>query len=280
MLSVVMLNYSRPSNIKDFIIPSLQKYNIIDEIIVSHGKRGAQFNSKDAKVTNLHHYGKMNKEYGLALRFVSGAEARNKYVMIMDDDILPSEDTVKKLVEKIKKRDGIYGLYGRYLDDDMKYKKTNAFGEVPIVLTRCLVCTRDMCQYFLDNFREFETQKIKDSKPYWNGEDILFSFLSIKKYGRLPQAFDYGHYNTVMNYLSFSNGISSGSEHDEYRKELTQDFVSKLNVDSELSKTNVRGEKSQFGYFYENSSLQTVAVTSAFIIILYIMIKIRPDIKR
>ena len=280
MLSVVMLNYSRPSNIKDFIIPSLQKYNIVDEIVVSHGKQDAQFNSKHGKVTNLHHYGKMNKDYGLTLRFVSGAEARNEYVMIMDDDILPSEETVKKLVEKIKKRDGIYGLYGRYLDNDMKYKKTNVFGKVPIVLTRCLVCTRDMCQYFLDNFREFETQKIKDSKPYWNGEDILFSMLSIKKYGRLPEAFNYDHYNTVMNYLSFSNAISSGSDHDEYRKELTKDFVSKLNVDSELKKTNVQGEKSQFGYFYENSSLQTVAVTSVFIIILYIMIKIRPNIKK
>ena len=280
MLSVVLLNYSRPSNIKDFIIPSLQKYGIVNEIIISHGKQESVFKSKHNKVTNLYHQGSMNKEFGLTLRFVSGAEAKNDYVMIMDDDILPSEQTVQNLYDKVKKREGIYGLYGRYLDENMGYNKTNAFGKVPIVLTRCLICTKDMCQYFVDNFRDYETEKIRNSKPYWNGEDILFSLLSIKKYNRLPEAFDYDHYNTLSDYLTFGNAISSGVEHDNYRKELTKDFVSKLSIENEIKKTEIKKEKSQLGYFYENSSLQPIVLTSVFVAILIMVIKINPITKR
>lgn len=275
MLSVIILNYSRPSNIKDFIIPVLEKYKMVDEIIISHGREDVIFEYKSNKVKHLYHQGDPNKEYGLTLRFVSGSEAKNDNIIIMDDDIIPDENTLDKLYGHIKEEEGIYGLYGRYLDDNMNYLVNNAFGNVPIVLTRCLICTKDMCNYFLENFRHYETDEIKKSKPYWNGEDILFSLLSIKKYDKLPESFDYSHYNTLMNYLSFSDAISSGKEHIEYRKQLTQDFVSKLDIDDDIKKTNVIYEKTQFGYFFQNSALQTISITILFFIILGTLIKIK-----
>ena len=103
MLSVVILNYSRPTYIKDFIIPILTKYNIVDEIVISHGKKEAYFESTSPKVKNLKHYGKMNEEYGLTLRFVSAMEAKHDYVIIMDDDIVPNENSLQSVLDNMIK---------------------------------------------------------------------------------------------------------------------------------------------------------------------------------
>ena len=212
----------------------------------------------------------MNKEYGLTLRFLSGTQAKNDLVLIMDDDIVPSETAIASLIDKINNKEGVYGLYGRNFDSDMKYDKSNSFGEVPVVLTRCLICKRDMCEYFMKNFRKYETQEIRNSKPYWNGEDILFSMLSIQKYKKLPEAIEYKHYNTVLNYMSL-NAISFGKEHDEYRKKLTRDFVQKLNLDKEIKKADIKYKKSQFRYFYENGPLEII-ISSVIFLILFVSI--------
>lgn len=274
MLSIVILNFNRPNNIKDYIIPELVKYDIIDEILISHGKKDTMFNYNHEKVKHLEHYGEMNKTYGLTLRFLTGSLSSNKYVMIMDDDIIPYEKTVKELVKNIKNDERIYGLYGRDLDENKEYVKVNVFGEVPIVLTRCLITTKEMCQYFMDNFRNFETDRIKNSKPYWNGEDILFSMLSIKKYNKLPVAIDLEHYNMISNYLSF-NSISFGSEHDNYRKELTKDFSKDI---KDFPPSKVINSKTQVSYFGENSLLIDVFYTILVFIIIIFAIKI--NVKR
>ena len=274
MLSVVILNFNRPNNIKDYIIPELVKYDIIDEILISHGKKDTMFKYNHEKVKHLEHYGEMNENYGLTLRFLSGSLSSNKHVMIMDDDIIPYEKTVKELVNNIKNEERIYGLYGRDLDKNKEYIKVNVFGEVPIVLTRCLITTKEMCQYFMNNFRDFETDKIKESKPYWNGEDILFSIMSIKKYNKLPVAIDLEHYNMISNYLSF-NSISFGSEHDNYRKELTKDF-SKYTKDFPPSK--VINSKTHISYFGENSLLIDIFYTILVFSVIILAIKI--NVKR
>jgi len=98
---------------------------------------------------------------------------------------------------------------------------------------------------------------IKNSKPYWNGEDILFSLLSIEKYGKLPQALDLKHHNRIINYLTLEQGISTGkNNHDAYRKNLSQYLTEKLNLGEKISKeTKVQKRKNQFNYFFFNSIL-------------------------
>ena len=253
-LSVIILNFNRSDFIKNDIIPSLSKNNNIDEIIISHGKKETKFEGGGNKVKHLHHYGEMNKKYGLTLRFLSGLESKNKHLIIMDDDIIPSENAINTLFERIHKDERIYGLYGRDIRNG--YGVTNCFGEVPIVLTRCLITTKDMCQYFMDNYKNYEYEEIKKAKPFWNGEDILFSLLSIKKYNKLPISVELKHYNRYWNYLNITESISVGGNHLSYRRKISDKFVDELGIKQEIkNKTKVNYTKNQFLYFLTNSIL-------------------------
>jgi len=257
-ISVVILNFNRPKYINNNIIPILDKIELIDEIIISHGKEETFFESKSEKVKNLQHWGEANKTYGLALRFLSAQEAKNEAVIIMDDDIIPTEKTIKILYELYgKENDRLYGLYGRSLNLDNEYSIDNVFGEVPIVLTRFLLTHRDLSRYFLTRFRDLENDLIKNSKPYWNGEDILFSLLSIEKYGKLPKVLNLDHHNRLANYLNLNEAISTGSgDHQKYRKKLTQYLVKELELNNKIkSDTNIEKRKNQFSYFFFNSIL-------------------------
>ena len=257
-ISVVILNFNRPEYINNNIIPILDKIELIDEIIISHGKKETFFESKSEKVKNLQHWGEPNKTYGLTLRFLSAQEAKNEAVIIMDDDIIPTEKTIKILYELYgKENDRLYGLYGRSLNLDNEYSIDNVFGEVPIVLTRFLLTHRDLTRYFLTRFRDLENDLIKNSKPYWNGEDILFSLLSIEKYGKLPKVLNLDHHNRLANYLNLNEAISTGSgDHQKYRKKLTQYLVKELELNNKIkSDTNIEKRKNQFSYFFFNSIL-------------------------
>lgn len=275
-LSVVILNFNRPDYIKENILPKLLEYNnLIDEVIISHGKEETYFEissfdidnnytDKDFfKIKHLKHWN-LNEKYGLVLRFYSALEAKNKHLIIMDDDIIPSKDTVEFLKERIEEDDErIYGIYGRNLDEKDRYKYTNCFGTLPIVLTRCLITSKEMCQYFIDNFRIYENDLIKNSKPYWNGEDILFSFLSIEKNGKLPKAYNLKHDNRVSNYLNLNESISLQTnkndnqlDHLNYRKNLTQYLMEKMKIKEKIKEERkVKHWKTQVSYFVENSFL-------------------------
>lgn len=254
-LSVVILNFNRPLNVKNYIIPHLEKNSLVDEIIISHGKEKTAFNENTGKVKNLQHWGKINKEYGLARRFLSAVESKNEHIIIMDDDIIPSHSTIKKLKGSIEKEENIYGLYGRDIDNKDQYLKDNTFGAVPIVLTRCLITTKTMCQYFLAKFRSYESDLVSKSKPYWNGEDILFNLLAIKKYNKLPQSLDLEHDNFISDYFSFQ-GISFESNHDKYRKLLSKELIDKLNISNKIrEERKIESFKNDFVYFVQNSIL-------------------------
>lgn len=250
-LSVVILNFSRPDYLKNTIIPSLK--NNVDEIIISHGKKEAIF--EEEGITSLNHSGEMNQKYGLSLRFLSALEAKNNYIIIMDDDIIIPKDTIDFLLTQIKKDDKrLHGIYGR--DIQGGYTILNNFGEVPIVLTRCLITTKEMCQYYMDNFRNFESETVKNSRPYWNGEDILFSLLSIEKYNNLPMTHDLSHTNRISNYFNFSNSISLDGSHLDYRKRITKEFVEKLKLTNTIkNKKKIKFTKGDISYFIQNSYL-------------------------
>lgn len=264
-VSVAILNFNRPDYIKSQVIPELLKNKLIDEILISNGKKETslagdllKFNAGN-KIKNLEHWGEMNKEYGLTLRFLTASQAKNDFVLIIDDDIIPSKITIEVLYSAIKNNpDIIHGIYGRNIKNGYSYQ--NVFGDVPIVLTRCLMTTKEKCKYFMENFRLYETEKIKKAKPYWNGEDILFSLLSVQATGKMNRAYDLPHDNRIWNYLNFSESISVGGDHINYRKELTQELVDKMKITEIIDKrTRISKKKYQFTYFYENSYLRKIS---------------------
>lgn len=266
-LTVVILNFNRPNYIKNNIIPFFK--NKVSEIIVSHGKKETEFT--DPGIVSLKHYGKMNYEYGLSLRFLSSLEAKNENIMILDDDIIPSEKTLNFLYRRILDEPSrIHGIYGR--DIRKGYSIENCFGDVPIVLTRCLATTKTMCKYYIENFRNFESDLVKKSKPYWNGEDILFSLLSVKKNNKLNKAYDLSHNNRWLNYLDFSS-ISLTDNHLSYRENVTEEFVKKLELKDKISKkVKIDYKRNQLTYFIHNSDIIYLLVI-LIIIFSYLIIK-------
>lgn len=268
-LSIVILNFNRPSFIKKEIIPALQKNNYVDEIIISHGKKETAFSVEGTK--NYKDWGEPNEKYGLTLRFLTACKAKNKHVIIMDDDIIPSDNAIKFLFEKIKEDERVYGIYGRNITSG--YSSTNYFGKVHVVLTRCLITTKEMCNYFIENFRKFEDDNIKNSKPYWNGEDILFSLLSIEKYKKVPISYDLNHYNRTTNYFNFSNSISLTKNHLLYRKQITDIFLKKIKLDKDLISDVDTNTKPQTLYFIKNSILINYLYVFVIICLVFILIK-------
>ena len=269
-VSVIILNFNRPNYIRKNILPVLVENKNINEIIISHGKKETYFN--DSRVKSLDHSGSVNEEYGLSRRFLSGLEAKNKYVIIMDDDITPTHETINFLYEKIKSEDNIiHGLYGRNINPE--YSIENVFGDVGIILTRCLITTRDMCEYYVKNFRTFEDKNIKESKPYWNGEDILFSLLSIKRSKKLNRSYDLAHYNRIWNYINLKDSISLNNSHINYRKKITKKFLEKIDIKKSIEKTNIKSRKSQFWYFFKNSTLLYVPFLLIIVLLLILVNK-------
>lgn len=239
------MNFNRNKYLKNNILPKLVKYKNIDEILISHGKKDTYFEYPNGKVKNFKDWD-LNKNFGLTLRFVTAARAKNNSTLIMDDDIIPSESSITFLLNKLnKERDTIHGVYGRILNvknDNLFYDTSLIFGKCHVVLTRLLMADRSLSIYFLNNYSKFEDETIKNSKPYWNGEDILFSLLSIKKNNKLPKTYDLKHENRNILNEVFNLGISSGKRHIGYRSEISKKFVKKLSID-DIIKTKINLEK-------------------------------------
>jgi len=69
-ISFVILNYKRPKNLIEHIIPSLLENKLTEKIIISHALEETYFEnySNDEKVLHLKHF-EENKKVGLYLGF-------------------------------------------------------------------------------------------------------------------------------------------------------------------------------------------------------------------
>ena len=93
MITAVILNYKRPQNLIKHIIPKLSNYNLINEIIISHGNINTYFSTPEYR--NIKHYydATLNDiTMGVALRFYRATFAVNTCILILDDDLLPSKN--------------------------------------------------------------------------------------------------------------------------------------------------------------------------------------------
>ena len=205
---VVILNWLRPNNIKEKIIPILLESKFINNIIVSHGRLDTYFEYKDERVISLDH-SQFNKKYGLALRFICKDYLKMESVLILDDDILIKKKHVDDLVKKyIEKPDFIHGYYGRIVsnniipyglvnekgfivDSMIKYIPINAFSllihkkrvENNIALTKMMIIPLECYELFNDYCDKINPFMKKKSSPLWNGEDITINLLWMKKKG-------------------------------------------------------------------------------------------------
>jgi hypothetical protein len=182
MISLVMLSWERIDNIISNI-NQYSTYKLIDEIIVfnnnnKHTLRGIENN----KLTLI----ESSKDLGLYTRFAASGLARNECIMHCDDDLFIPEITVNKLYEYwVNSPTLCHGTQGRFVVDD--YNQNEVFGDVQIVLTRCLLVSRTNCLATFKFTLNFEDLY---GVPKGNGEDIILSFVSMHNSGKLNRVYN------------------------------------------------------------------------------------------
>lgn len=185
--SIVMMSWGRPENVSR-IIESYDGYSVVGEIIVWN-------NNKELFVSDLG-LGKVkvlncNADFGLDSRFVGSMLAKNRCVIVHDDDLIMSEKNIKNLVRNFElDHSRIYTYEGRVPQNGLytcvpgpgRVDDVSVPTEVPITLTR------GAC---FDRLYAAEYAKLSDTMFYdvytnLNGEDIVFSYLVSHLSGKMP----------------------------------------------------------------------------------------------
>lgn len=124
-------------------------------------------------------------DFGLKTRFIAGLLAETDAILIQDDDILLPDSSVELLLDHHENdKEVIHGIFGRSPKVDGSYAKLidNQEADVDVALTRALVCSRTKCADFFKLEHEFPC--LQTGIPKGNGEDIVFSFISMLVSGR------------------------------------------------------------------------------------------------
>lgn len=179
---MVVMNWLRPEVLQNDILPNMVKYEMLDEIIISHGREDTYFEFDNPKIVNRKDWGDINEYYGLSRRFLAASEAKNDIILMMDDDEYPTEDAVKKMydihIENPKRMIGPFGQNMRWGN----YNYHRRYGDVCVLITKCTMFERRLCNQFFKHMPMMR-EILKEGKPYWNGEDILMSAVARYYYG-------------------------------------------------------------------------------------------------
>jgi len=263
MISTIILNYNRPAYLKNTVLPKLLSLNKVDEIIISHGKEKTFFEYNHKKIVHKKDWD-INTKHGLSLRFTNAVNSKNDIILIIDDDIYTNNYTIDYLYNKLLENPKtIHGIYGRNLTKDNKYSTDLYIGECDIVLTRLLLCKKEICENFLKYKDEFEREYlIKNSKPFWNGEDIILNLLNYYINNQKSYSYDLPHTNR-LHIFDIGNAISLDKSHLEYRSKLCNFFKNKFKT---FEKKNKSKKKINFIYEIKNSNYYIYIIFLFFLI--------------
>lgn len=216
-LSVIILNYNRPHNIKK-LIPKLKKINIIDDIIITNGKKETEVLFDDPIITNET---TLRNKYYCATRYEIAKLAKNDYILFLDDDLCPSEELLKNMLQNIfndgdNSKYNLYGPFKRYCGNEYIYKKKK-LNKYNIILPGLSLVNKNLV---INVWNKIKKTKYIDIiiKNKGNGEDIIFSKF-IKILGG-ENKYVSGKYYSLDN----KNGYSSNPEHFIKRSELCKNI--------------------------------------------------------
>lgn len=190
MISAVVLNWDRACNLTTVILPALERYSLIDEIIISHGKRSTvfEYESEQCRIVHRRDDADLNPTYGCALRFVAAADARNDIILSLDDDIIIPESTLYALRDEFAlDPDVIHSLCGRNPDRELRYTWDMDFGEVTYAVTNAALFSKRL----VGSFFEYESvldELARKKAMIWYAEDLFMSLVAIKTSRRLNRS--------------------------------------------------------------------------------------------
>ena len=181
-ITLVIMNWLRVEVLKDDILPIMVEYDLIDEIIISHGREDTYFEFDNSKIVNRKDWGDINEYFGLSRRFLASSEANNDVILMIDDDEYPTEDAVNKLYRiHMENPKRLIGPFGHNLRNG-NYNLHSRYGEVCVLITKCIMFNKELCWQFFKH-SPIMRDILNEGKPYWNGEDIFMSAVACHYYG-------------------------------------------------------------------------------------------------
>lgn len=216
--SVVLLNYARPQNIP-LVLKSLIESEFITDIIISNGNLKTAIKYAHPKVL-IFDDSSINESHGLDRRFLRMLDCKSENVIVIDDDIIIEKSNLTKVLREYEKDTRrIVGIFGRTVgsaQNNFNYIGKNVFEEVPIVLTKLLICKRTLADLFF-YCKPLVEPVYKKGVPYGNGEDIFFSFITSLYYNK-P---NYAVRNIVIKDLGDDAvAVCKHANHGSYRSNL------------------------------------------------------------
>ena len=197
-VSVVIMNHGRPYMIKKSnLMTTLLAHHSIDEVMLLHSNPKTKFDYEHPKVTNIDAI-EVNAKIGLSLRFHFCQEAKNPWVMLVDDDQEISASAIDQLLSEFHANPHrIVGRYGRGYSfwsapSRYGYNTKTLQGDVEVVLTKFMVLERHLCHSFFD-YSHLISDILPESKPLWNAEDIFMSLTANHIY-KVPLDGPYNNY--------------------------------------------------------------------------------------
>lgn len=209
--TIVICNYNRPFNL-DKSIPILQNVVPNAEIIISHGNPDTFKNYNNC--VNIKQY-EINNIYGATQRFFSAINSKYDKILFLDDDVIPSKNLIKKLLNH-QNIDSL-SISGPIIRLCNKHGYRRRFlHKYNIILTPILMTNKKILQNYLNNFNKY-SNFLKDSKG--NCEDLSFNHNFIINYKKQPV-----HISGKFKYLNTKNGYSSKNNHYKIRNNFCKLF--------------------------------------------------------
>lgn len=185
MISIIILSWDRVDNLIRLLNEYCQ-YKTITEIIVFNNNSKQDLKSVVASINPEIILLQTNKDLGMNTRFAAAGLSSNNCILYVDDDILVPESTIIALHSSwYGASDSCHGTHGRNTIGG--YTPIDRFGQVKIVLTRCLMTSKANCLRAFQLALHFEHL---EAIPKGNGEDIILSYSSILTSGALNRTYE------------------------------------------------------------------------------------------
>jgi GR25 family glycosyltransferase involved in LPS biosynthesis len=218
--SVYILNYNRPHNVYKQI-DALINNEYIDEIIVSNGDPDNTVKYTHAKVKIVDDFVNNSKLYAARRWMGILNNCSNEYVLNLDDDLIPSDDLIEKLMYKIQKDPyNIHGPFKRLCTNSGYKIKTKE--EYNTIITGLIMTSKKLIQDYMSIYFNYNIEWFKKYKG--NCEDLSINMFLLQK-GIKPKFIE-GKYSE----LDTSNGYSSKSNHLKVRDDFCKIFSNTYNI--------------------------------------------------
>lgn len=187
-ITFVILNYKRPRNLVEHILPSLLKNELIDKIIVSHALRETCFDTYvyNDRLLQLKNF-EEQKKVGMYCRFLATERATTECIAFQDDDFVVDNASIKFCYEQwLEDKHSIHGVTGRVITETTYIPKNALSARVPVILPH-FAMTSSLTIKKVMELAPIVAPYVQDCKPIWNGEDIFLSIVAMlqtKKFNR------------------------------------------------------------------------------------------------